>query len=57
MDETNGHAHENGDSGGLNERTKIERPTAKWSTCSAEEQHTIQKKALWRNGGRFAAKV
>jgi hypothetical protein len=48
MDETNGHAHENGDSGGLNERTKIERPTAKWSTCSAEEQHTIQKKALWR---------
>ena len=48
MDETNGHAHENEDSGSLNDRTKIEMLTAKRATYSVEEQHTIQKEALWR---------
>jgi hypothetical protein len=49
MDEApNGHAHENEDSGSLNDRTKIEMLTAKRATYSVEEQHTIQKEALWR---------
>ena len=48
MDETNGHAHEKKDSESLNDKTKKEMLTERWATYSVEEQHTIQKEALWR---------